>query len=476
MKTTITNTKKQHIIAYVLLLTLTVLAVKNASAQKQASNWYLGNHAGLNIKETPYLMNDGALLSDGSCTSYSDPESGALAIYSNGNTIWNGKHIPVTGGLNIMGSPNTSQGVLMVKMPALPHFIFCFTTGVNGDDSLRYTLVDIAAFSHLGQVDPMHKNIAIAGPVEEKLTAVDDGNGNTWVIAHGYGTDEYIAIKLSGIEYPETITPVISHIGNVDNIGGKGCMKLSPDGKKIARTLPFQNKVEYANFDLATGVVSGLSTINNMTGCFGVEFSSYSNRMYITTQGNDRNFIHQFDVSLPTYNDIVTSKFSLVPPAGVYPTALQLGYDGIVYTANAHGTTLGMITNADTIGSQLIYGATANNLEHEVYNGLPAFNQSYFKRAQSTPVVTGITEDVANTISVYPNPSSGIFKLNIGDNKSRDIKLNVFNMTGAKVYSNENFEEGEKVHAIDLSRQPAGVYFFEVTTPTSQTVRRLVIN
>ncbi len=475
MKTMITHTKKEHIIAYVLLFVLTVLAVNNASAQSQAANWYLGNRSGLNIKETPYIMEDGVLVSDGTCTSYSEPD-GELKIYSNGQTIWNGKHLVVTNGDNIMGSSNSSQGTLMIKMPALPHFIFVFTTGANGDDSLRYTLVDIAAFSHLGQVDPMHKNIAIHGPVEEKLTAVFDDNGDVWVVAHGYQTDEYIAIKLTGIQYPEDIVPVISHAGNIDNLGGKGCMKFSPDGNKIARTMPFQNKVEYANFDLNTGVVSNVNTINNMSGCYGLEFSSYSNRMYVTTQGVDQNFIHQFDISKPTYNEVVSSKHSLIPPNNTYPTALQLGYDGIIYIANAQSTTLGMITNADTIGTELLYGPLSQDLGRSVYNGLPAFNQGYFKRVPATPVVTSLNEDAATTIGIYPNPSNGVFKLNVGRNKSEELKLNVYNMTGAKIFSADKFAEDQKLISVDLSKQPAGVYFFEVNTPTGKVIKRLVIN
>ena len=475
MKTMITYTKKEHIIAYVLLFALTVLAVNNASAQGQAANWYLGNRSGLNIADTPYMMEDGVLVSDGACASYSEPD-GQLSIYTNGETIWNAKHLVVNGGNNILGSSNASQGTLMIKMPALPHFIMVFTTGANGDDSLRYTLVDIAAFSHLGQVDPMHKNIAIHGPVEEKLTAVFDDNGDVWVVAHGYKTDEYIAFKLTGIDYPEDVTPVISHVGNVDLISGKGCMKISPDGRKIARTMPLQNKVEFAAFDVNTGVVSAVNTINNMSGCYGLEFSSYSNRMYVTTQGVDQNFIHQFNIALPTYSDIVSSKHSLIPPSNTYPTALQLGYNGVIYIANAQSNTLGMITNADTLGTQLLYGPIAQDLGRAVYNGLPAFNQGYFKRTPPIPVVTSVNEDAISSIGIYPNPSNGVFKLNIGRNKSEELKLNIYNMTGAKIFSADKFAEGQKLISVDLSKQPAGVYFFEVNIPTGKVIKRLVIN
>lgn len=477
MKTLLTQTKKQHIIAYVLLFALTVLAVRNASAQREGANWYFGNYSGLNLAETPLVVNDGVLASTGASTSYSTP-SGELAVYSDGQTIWNGKHLVVTDGNNIKGNKNTSQGALLVRMPGLDHFVFCFTTGLGGQDSLRFTLVDIVAFAHMCQVDPMTKNTAFYGPVEEKLTAVNDGAGNTWVMAHGYGNNKYIAYKLSGIQYPDQITPVISEIGNTNILGGKGCMKFSPDGKKIARTIPELNKVEIGDFNLATGEVTNIYTILNMTGCYGLEFSSNSKRLYVTTEGTNKNYIHQFDLKAGSFSDIMSSKYSLIPPDGIYPTGLQLGYDGVLYAANSQSTTLGIVSNADTLGAELIYGPTGIDLGRPVKDGLPAFNQSYFNRLPITPppVVTAVNENEAPTVAVYPNPSNGTFKLNLGNIKSETVKLNVFNMTGATVYSNNEFEKGQQTLSVDLTKQPAGIYFFEVTTNTDKFIRRLVIN
>jgi hypothetical protein len=49
-------------------------------------------------------------------------------------------------------------------------------------------------------------------------------------------------------------------------------------------------------------------------------------------------------------------------------------------------------------------------------------------------------------------------------------------MTGSVVYSAENFEEGQNVISVDLTNQPAGVYFFDINTPQGKTIKRLVIN
>ena len=121
----------------------------------------------------------------------------------------------------------------------------------------------------------------------------------------------------------------------------------------------------------------------------------------------------------------------------------------------------------------MIYNALALTVPGNIYNGLPAFNQSYFKRS---PIVLSVNDDALASLQVYPNPSNGIFRLSVGKNKSQDIKLNIYSMTGSVVYSAENFEEGQNVISVDLTNQPAGVYFFDINTPQGKTIKRLVIN
>ncbi|UPT65810.1 MAG: T9SS type A sorting domain-containing protein [Sphingobacteriales bacterium JAD_PAG50586_3] len=152
---------------------------------------------------------------------------------------------------------------------------------------------------------------------------------------------------------------------------------------------------------------------------------------------------------------------------------MQLGYNGILYIANSQASALGTITNADTLDNALIYNAAAITVPGTIYNGLPAYNQSYFKRS---PIILSVDDDALATLEVYPNPSNGNFRLNVGKNKSKDISLTVYNMTGTKVYSAESFDEGQNVISVDLTKQPAGMYFFDINTPAGKTVKRMVIN
>jgi hypothetical protein len=475
--TTTTTHKKQNLIAYMLLFALVVLAVRNVSAQKEATNWYFGNKAGLNLENVTYTMGDGALVSNSTCATIATPE-GDLRMYTNGVTLWNAKHLIIGGGTGIKGSTAASQGSIIIPVPNSNHMFYVFTAPANGvdmygnPDSLRYTIVDMSGNEGLGQVDMDHKNVPIYGVVEEKLTAVYTGT-DVWIIAHGFKTNKYVAYKLteSGLE-----GPVESTVGSPDNLGGRGCMKTSPDGKRIARSMSLQNKIELADFDAATGVVSNSVFIGNLPGAYGVDFSSYSSRLYVTTIGVNQNYIQQFNLKLNSPALVEASKYTITPPANNFPTALQLGYNGILYAANSQSNTLSNITNADTLGSALIYNSTAITVPGTIYNGLPAFNQSFFKRVPPPPVVLSVEDDALSSLQVYPNPSNGIFRLAVGKNKSQDIQINVYSMMGTKVYSNENMEEGINTISVDLTKQPAGVYFFDINTPQGKTIKRLVIN
>ncbi|MGM0650308.1 MAG: T9SS type A sorting domain-containing protein [Bacteroidota bacterium] len=77
-------------------------------------------------------------------------------------------------------------------------------------------------------------------------------------------------------------------------------------------------------------------------------------------------------------------------------------------------------------------------------------------RLNYTPDENAVNEINTENLSVYPNPSTGIVKI---DNvEGNDIE--VFNMMGQRVYSDENVEQNVK---LNLSNQPTGTYMLRVT-------------
>ena len=88
-----------------------------------------------------------------------------------------------------------------------------------------------------------------------------------------------------------------------------------------------------------------------------------------------------------------------------------------------------------------------------------------------TESVTGITSLHTNTgnVSVFPNPSNGVFTLQMRAEKQSGEKIiEVYNMLGEKVYSQIPILNTQ--YSIDISSQPSGVYLYRVITETGNVV------
>jgi len=87
-------------------------------------------------------------------------------------------------------------------------------------------------------------------------------------------------------------------------------------------------------------------------------------------------------------------------------------------------------------------------------------------------ITKGTIENTVETISVYPNPSTGVFNISI-EGIIGDISIKVFDLRG-KVFS--NFElKGSISTQLDLTELATGVYFISFISKDCSKVRRIVI-
>lgn len=87
-----------------------------------------------------------------------------------------------------------------------------------------------------------------------------------------------------------------------------------------------------------------------------------------------------------------------------------------------------------------------------------------------TIVSIGINNNVLNTLSVYPNPSNGVFTLDLGI--TTEAIIEVYNVIGAKVFGKEI---NAQISSVDLSGFDAGVYVLKVRTGNAQTVKQITV-
>ena len=92
------------------------------------------------------------------------------------------------------------------------------------------------------------------------------------------------------------------------------------------------------------------------------------------------------------------------------------------------------------------------------------------------PLSNGEIDHLRDEISIYPNPSSGVFNVEINSFNSSDIEISVYDLLGRPIFKNGfdhrlNFNE-----TIDLSDAKSGVYLMTVTVGSQKTTRRIILN
>jgi len=85
---------------------------------------------------------------------------------------------------------------------------------------------------------------------------------------------------------------------------------------------------------------------------------------------------------------------------------------------------------------------------------------------------------VLNNMSIYPNPSNGIFNLNVELQSNIKLQIGIYNLTGQLVKSinSSEFIEGINVKNIDASELSNGTYFVKVYNENLNKPLKFIIN
>ena len=163
----------------------------------------------------------------------------------------------------------------------------------------------------------------------------------------------------------------------------------------------------------------------------------------------------------PILNGLILNPGTYVIVANQPEDNLGLGYTSTIFT---EGTTWNQSTTLAT--------GWANN---ETYN----FLVSFMLRANFGEVVestVGLDEENSSEISIYPNPSTGNFNLNISNVNAASVDVEITDVSGKVILSNAyNTNNGSVNESINISNVDDGVYIVRVNGGQS-IVKRIVIS
>lgn len=378
---------KRILFSLVFLFSCTFVA--HAQNVKQFHNWVFGEQAGFTFNTNPpsQLIFSSVpvppLDIDEGGSSISDT-NGVLAFYTDGSKVWNRNHVLMQNGHGLIGNNPTdpfktsSQGSIIVPLKNGIYYIFTTDAIGGANEGFRYHVVDMNLAGGLGAVLPNQKNILLLADATEKVTAIRHRNGRDyWVVTHEQGSDKYFAYLLPDTgwtappAFPNPITsvpnqfqaggiyaPVVTSIGPVYNSPqqARGCMKISPNGRKIATTDSELKNTVLCDFNNATGVLSNAVTLTTVNGTvfgdYGVEFSADNTKLYVSQWTAPRE-ISQFNLCAGlTQQAIQNSRVVIGTSPGTEGGQLQLAPDGKIYHARGQSgnNRIGVIENPNALG------------------------------------------------------------------------------------------------------------------------------
>lgn len=102
---------------------------------------------------------------------------------------------------------------------------------------------------------------------------------------------------------------------------------------------------------------------------------------------------------------------------------------------------------------------------------------SDYSNEVSSGLITGLVDDLLNqAISIYPNPSSGVFNLKVEGSVFSMIKIEVVNVLGITIFKYAMEGTDQKGQQLDLSNQPNGIYVVKVRTDQASSIYRIMKN
>ena len=215
-----------------------------------------------------------------------------------------------------------------------------------------------------------------------------------------------------------------------------------------------------------TFVYTAPTTISNI--CV---HSSNSNIVYLLTAGTSGQALKSIDGGT-TFSNIAAG----LPSIGKFCIKHQAG--------NANnplfiGTNLGVYYKDDTTATWTAFDTNLPNVKvtdleiNYVDNNITASTFGRGVWQSPLPTILGTEEFNLQNIGIYPNPSNGIFSVQLGEVIPR--KIEIIDLTGKTIYTKNEFDNNKEI-VLNLSSISNGIYFIKIATETQSLVKKIIKN
>lgn len=417
-------------------------------------NWYFGSgqrdlRFGRSDNLPSLVTNQATPFGNGGSAVASDPVTGNLLFYTDGQRVYNWAHTAMFPGSALMGDPTQNQPVAICRIPGRrsSYYIFHRQGGV-----LRYTVVDVldpgdapANTPPQGEIDfadSLNQTIpGYPGNLTEAMTIIPHSNGTDFFLltqtAISATTSAYVIMPITaaGFGAITQVTPANSTVQQAANFNVKtvrGVTRIAVAPKET------NTNVEVLTFDEATpGLTavripfSGVASMGT-EAIYDTEFSSDGQFLYVSVSGNLPGIapaILQYDLT-----DLSVTAGTITLPATVDQSfGLQMGPDSVIYHLYQDGANFFLGSFNDTIASAVTYNPLAfpGNFGGKQF---PSF-APYKPVLQVSFVVDGTCQNspIAFYPTVVPGADSLVWNLGDGTTTSDWSPVHTYTTTSATV-------------------------------------------
>ncbi len=343
------NTMRLRFLFVLVAAAATLLVAPSADAQRSrhADTWNFGVGCRMQWNADASMVSvsrDPVISTAEGCASFSDPDTGALLLYTDGTRVWNAAGAPIIS--DLPGHPSSLHSGVIVPRPLTPGRVFVVGHGFNMTANVSFREFDVSGATPTA-VGATNTTVTLDGGAltgQEGMVMTQHSNGlDYWLIINGANFVFVLPVTSTGIGAVRKIPTGIA--GEVFNV-----FTISNAGDRLIISNRDGGSVFSFDFNNTTGAVTGKTTLfaqaDNQK--YGGTFSPDDTKLYFSSLGRvgERSNFYQWDFTSSTLT-LINSRAARYTNA-----ASQLGPDGKIYVATGRdaSTSLSVVDNPNAAG------------------------------------------------------------------------------------------------------------------------------